>query len=211
MKKLCILLAIVVFALAAFAEIAATALSDAPVDLGGPARALAIQCVSTNLSGQVTVQKITSLDFLWRESVVSVETNYVDVATNLSKVATNKHVRVWRTRYLGAGVVESNLYASAVNATPWYPNWPDLVVTTNSVVELTPYTNWTYRAVAGVVYTTNSVLRVKSRAFTNTLLSATLSGGQYTNAMNAALMPGDKLRATGTALAGGMAYILFER
>lgn len=211
MKHLSFLACLTLFVACSFGEMTAPTLSETAVDAGGPARAVAFQCVSTNLSGTVTVQKITPLTVYWRESEVTATTNYVEVVTNLARTATNDHVNVWRTRYLGAGVVESNLYASAVNATPTYPKWPDVVVTTNKVVEVTPYTNWTYRAVTGVVLATNSVLRSQSREFTNTLLNVTLSGGSCTNVLDAAIMPGDMLRATGTALKGGRAYILIER
>lgn len=212
MKRISLLAFFAFFAFAAFAEIAATALSSAPADAGGPARALAFQAVSTNLSGTVTVKRLSPLVLSWQVDVVTATTNYVEVATNLTKTVTNDIVTVWRTRHQGAGVVASNVYARAVNETPYYPPWPDIVVTTNKAEQTVAWTNWVERVVAGVSVTTNSETRFLRREFTNTLLSATLSGGYYhTNDVGAALMPGDRLVAEGTALNGGKAVIVIER
>ena len=66
--------------------------------------------------------------------------------------------------------------------------------------------------VTNIVPSTNTVMRYLRREFTNTLATASLSGGYFlTNRLDAALMPGDMLRATGTALSGGTATIIIER
>ena len=211
MKKICILSVIAAFAWAAFAELAAPTLSENPFEPDAPARAVAFQCVSTNLSGTVAVQKITPLTVRWTEDVVTPVTNVTEIATNTTIVVTNDVVIAWRTRYQGAGVVESNEYARAINAKPDYPPWPDIVLSTNKVA-MSMVTNWVDHMVTNVVLTTNAELRVVNRAFTNTLLSATLSGGYFaTNGLDAALMPGDMLRASGSALKGGRAYVIVER
>ena len=211
MKKICIMSVIAALAFAAFAELAAPTLSETPFFPDAPSRAVAFQCVSTNLSGTVTVQKITPLNLLWAEDVVTPVTNVVEFTTNATIVVTNDLVIAWRTRYQGAGVVASNEYSRAINAKPECPPWPDIVLSTNKVA-MSVVTNWVDHVVTNVVLATNTEVRVVNRAFTNTLLSATLSGGYFaTNGLDAVLMPGDMLRASGSALKGGRAYIVVER
>ncbi len=212
MKRIC-LLAFFIAAFAAHAETSATALSETPFPVAeAPARAVALQCVSTNLAGTLTVQRITPLTMSWPEEEVTETTNLTEVATNVYHVVTNDLVIAWRTKYQGAGVVASNEYARAVNANPAYPAWPDIVLTTNKVVETALYTNYVDHVVTNVVPSTNTVMRYLRREFTNTLVTASLSGGYFlTNRLDAALMPGDMLRAAGTALSGGTATIIIER
>ena len=202
--------------LAAFAATAALAdLSVLPLSgstsVSRPARAVSFRAVSTNATGTVKFERVTPYVYGWDETVVSTTNLYETVETNLYKTVTNDHVTVWRTRYLGAGIVESNEYASAVNATPTYPLWPDMVVTTNKVAESVSYTNWTYQVEVGTLTTTSTVRRTAARTWTNTLVNATLTGGIYTNALDALLWPGDRLEASGTALTGGEAVLMISR
>lgn len=183
--------------------------AEDPVSL--PARAVAFKAVSTNATGTVKVERIAPFTVTWQETETSTVTNYADTVTNLYRTVTNNHVTVWRTRYLGAGVVESNEYASAVNSVPDYPPWPGMVVTTNRVAESVSYTNWVVRIPTGSYVATNAVTRSVSRAWTNTLVNATLSGGIYTNTLNVLLWPGDRLKASGSALAGGEAVLMIEK
>ena len=70
MKKLLALLFALPFA--AYAEMSATALSEPPFFVAeAPARAVALQCVSTNLAGTLTVQRITPLTLSWPEEEVT--------------------------------------------------------------------------------------------------------------------------------------------
>lgn len=211
MKKLLTLLFALPFA--SFAEMSATALSENPtLAAEAPARAVALQCVSTNLAGTLTVQRITPLTLSWPEEEVTETTNLTEVATNVYHVVTNDLVIAWRTKYQGAGVVASNEYSRAVNAKPAYPAWPDIVLTTNKVVETALYTNYVDHVVTNIVPSTNTVMRYLRMQFTNTLATASLSGGYFlTNGLDAVLMPGDMLRATGTALKGCRATIIIER
>ena len=213
MKKICILPAIAALAFAAHAEMSATALSESPAQVAeAPARAVALQCVSTNLSGTLTVQRITPLTLSWPEVEVTETTNLTEVATNIYHVVTNNLVIAWRTKYQGAGVIASNEYSRAINAKPVYPAWPDIVLSTNKVAQTVLYTNYVDHVVTNIVPSTNTVMRYLRKEFTNTLATATLSGGYLlTNGLDAVLAPGDRLRATGTALKGGRATIIIER
>lgn len=195
---------------AALAELSVTSLSGS-TSVSRPARAVAFRAASTNKTGTVKVERIVPYVYGWDETVVSTTNLYETVTTNLYKTVTNDHVTVWRTRYLGAGIVESNVYATAVNAVPDYPRWPDMAVTTNKVAKSESYTNWTYEVQIGTLTTTNVVRRTVELAFTNTLVNATLSGGVYTNALNVLLWPGDRLEASGTALTGGEAVMMIEQ
>lgn len=212
MKRILSLILIFAFAAAARAEITSVAIT--PGDnllLSLPVRAVAIKAVSTNATGTVKLDRITPLTVRWTEPEVVTTTNYVDVVTNLYKTVTNNLVIAWRTRYLGNGVVQSNEYARAKNATPSYPAWPDIVVTTNKVVESESYTNWTYQVVGSVDVATNQAVRSVTKAWTNALLNATLSGGMYTNKIDALIFPGERISASGTALSGGAATLILER
>ena len=195
---------------AALADLSVTSLAGSN-SVSLPARAVAFRAASTNKTGTVKVERIVPYVYGWDETVVSTTNLYETVTTNLYKTVTNDHVTVWRTRYLGAGIVESNVYATAVNAVPDYPRWPGMVVTTNKVAESESYTNWTYEVQIGTLTTTNVVRRTLELAFTNTLVNATLSGGIYTNALNVLLWPGDRLETSGTALTGGKAVMMIEQ
>ena len=212
MKRIFSLISILAFTMAARAELKAVAITSGDNTLLSlPARAVAIKAVSTNATGTVKLERITPLTVRWTVPEVVATTNYVDVTTNLYKTVTNNLVIAWRTRYLGNGVVESNEYARATNETPAYPLWPDIVVTTNKVVESESYTNWTYQVVGSVDVATNLVERSVSKAWTNALLNATLSGGIYTNRLDALLFPGERISASGTALSGGATTLIIER
>ena len=158
MKHLLALISILTFATAARAEFTSVALTsgDNPL-LSLPARAVAIQVVSTNATGTVELVKVATHEMRWEEPEIATTTNYVDVTTNLYHLVTNDIVTVWRTRTVGNGVVETNVYAQATNETPAYPEWPNLFVTTNKVVASESYTNWTYQAVGSVTVATNTV------------------------------------------------------
>ena len=209
MKKTLLALAALATA-AALADLSSLLVLDG-TSVSRPARAVSFRAASTNATGTVTIERITPYVYGWDETVISTTNLYETVTTNLYKTVTNDHVTVWRTRYLGAGIVESNVYATAVNAVPDYPRWPDMVVTTNKVAESESYTNWTYQVEIGTLTTTNVVRRTVERAWTNTLVNATLSGGIYTNALDVLLWPGDRLEASGTALTGGEAVLMIEK
>ena len=212
MKHILSLISILAFAAAARAEFTPVALTSGDNPLRTlPARAVAIQVASTNATGTLKLERITPLTVRWTVPEVVATTNYVDVTTNLYKTVTNNLVIAWRTRYLGNGVVESNEYARATNETPAYPSWTDIVVTTNKVVESESYTNWTYQVVGSVDIATNQAVRSTSKAWTNTIYNATLSGGIATNRLDAMLFPGEYLNASGTALSGGTATLIIER
>jgi len=211
MKKLFISFVAFAASIAASAEYTALALGGDPVTVGGPARAVAFQAVSTNAAGTVAVKRVTPLVVNWREQVVETTPVYSEVQTNLYRTVTNNHVTAWRIRYQGAGVVQSNVYATAVNDTPEYPAWPDIVVTTNKVAEAVSYTNWTVKTQIGTLTTTNYVDRSLYKAWTNDLCSVTLSGGIKTNALDAVIYPGDRIYATGTALNGGSAVLVIVK
>ena len=212
MKRISLLISILAFAAAARAEFTSVAITSGDnLLLSLPARAVAVQAVSTNLTGTLTLARVCELETRWMEPEVVTTTNYVDVATNLAHVVTNDVVTVWRTRAVGNGVVETNVFAQATNSTPSYPDWPDLFVSTNRVVATESYTNWTYRAVGSVTVSTNVVEKAMRREWTNTLWSATLSGGIATNRLDAIVFPGDRIRASGTALSGGRATLILER
>jgi hypothetical protein len=210
MKKFLAILAIAAISLtAARASLSTITLNSSRPSavLAGPARAVALQTASTNASGTVSLERITSCSQSWYEDVVTNIVLYTDVETNVYHVVTNDHVTVWRTRYRGAGVVESNVYAVAVNDTPEYPaDWPGMVVTTNEVADTVLQTNWTYQVVAGTNTVTNAVLRSAYRAATNTVYSGSFSGGglnTVTNLTWSLLFPGDVLRESGSVTNNG--------
>ena len=152
MKKLLVLAALgAVFAVCdmAFGGLTFVNLKKGDVAVQGPAKGVAVQAVSTNASGTVTLKRVTPLTETWRDYETVTVTNYADVATNLTRTVTNDLVRAMRLKYLGAGVVESNEVAVAKNEIPEYPPWPDIVIVTNKVVEAEVYTNWTYKAAVG--------------------------------------------------------------
>lgn len=212
MKRFLSLISIFAFAMAARADFKAVALTSGDNTLLSlPARAVAIQVVSTNAAGTVELVKVATHEMRWKEPEVVTTTNYVDVTTNLYHVVTNDIVTVWRTRTVGNGVVETNIYARATNETPAYPEWPNLFVTTNKVEATESYTNWTYQAVGSVTVATNAAERIWRREWTNTLLSTTLSDGIATNRLDALIFPGESIRASGTAFSGGTATLIIER
>lgn len=212
MKHLFALISFSIFATAARAELTSVAITSGDNSLLSlPARAVAVQVVSTNTTGTVELVKVATHEMRWTEPEVTTITNYVDVTTNLYHVVTNDIVTVWRTRTVGNGVVETNVYAQAVNETPACPDWPNLFVTTNKVEATESYTNWTYQAVGSVTVATNAAERIWRREWTSTLLSTTLSGGIATNQLDALIFPGESIRASGTALAGGRATLILER
>jgi len=183
-------------------------------DIQYPSRAVALQVSSTNNSGQVKVEKISPFTYRWTETCVTTTPVYVEIETNLYHEVTNDHVTVWRTRYLGAGVVESNEYASAVNDTPAFPEWPGMVVTTNKVPETVSYTNWTVRVESGSLTLTNDVVRSITRTVTNNIYSGTVNGGFFftlTNLNNVLIFPDDRLSASGSYFDGGRAILMLER
>ena len=124
MKRLLTFISILAFAAAARAEFTSIAITsgDNPISTL-PARAVAIQIVSTNTTGTVELVKVATHEMRWEEPEIATTTNYVDVTTNLYHVVTNDIVTVWRTRTVGNGVVETNVYAQATNETPAYPDW----------------------------------------------------------------------------------------
>lgn len=203
---------ILAFAAAARAEFTSVAITSGDNPISAlPVRAVAIQVVSTNATGTVELVKVATHEMRWEEPEIATTTNYVDVTTNLYHVVTNDIVTVWRTRTVGNGVVETNVYAQATNETPAYPDWPNLFVTTNKVEATESYTNWTYQVVGSVTVATNTAVRIWRREWTNALLSTTLSGGIATNRLDALIFPGESIRASGTALSGGKATLILER
>lgn len=214
MKKLLVLAALgAVFAVCdmAFGGLTFVNLRKGDVAVEGPAKGVAVQAVSTNASGTVTLKRVTPLTETWRDYETVTVTNYADVATNLTRTVTNDLVRAMRLKYLGAGVVESNEVAVAKNKIPEYPPWPDIVIVTNKVVELEAYTNWTYQVATGTEVLTNLVERMVHKAWTNETLNLTLSGGYKTNAWTTTFWPGDYIVVDGTALEGGSAVLILEK
>ena len=212
MKRLLAFISILTFAATARAELSSVALTSGDNTLVSlPARVVAVQVVSTNATGTVELVKVATHEMRWKEPEVVTTTNYVDVTTNLYHVVTNDIVTVWRTRTVGNGVVETNVYAQAINETPACPDWPNLFVTTNKVEATESYTNWTYQAVGSVTVATNAAERIWRREWTSTLLSTTLSGGIATNRLDALIFPGESIRASGTAFSGGTATLIIER
>jgi len=212
MKRFIVFLAIFIFAAIARAGLESVSFTSGDTSVPSlPARAVAFVAMSTNLTGTVRLEAVKAHETRWKAQEVVTTTNYVDVATNLSHIVTNDVVTVWRTHTVGNGVVETNAYAQAVNETPTYPDWPNMFVTTNKVVESEIYTNWTYQVVGSVTVTTNTVDRIWRREWSNTLVNASLSGGIFTNRLDAILFPGERLRASGTAFNGGSATLMLEK
>ena len=205
MKKLLVLAALgAVFAVCdmAFGGLTFVNLRKGDVAVEGPAKGVAVQAVSTNASGTVTLKRVTPLTETWRDYETVTVTNYADVATNLTRTVTNDLVRAMRLKYLGAGVVESNEVAVAKNKIPEYPPWPDIVIVTNKVVD---------KAAVGTEVLTNLVERMVHKAWTNETLNLTLSGGYKTNAWTTTFWPGDYIVVDGTALEGGSAVLILEK
>ena len=187
--------------------------------ISAPAKAVALHAISTNATGTVTLQKVTRLKLEWEELRTVTNETYTTAWSNLTHTVTNEIVSAWRTNAVVTVatngttniVVHTNFLAKARNAAPATYPYPDLLLTTNAVVETVAYTNVPYQAVVGRSVRTMAIPREATKAVTNALASVTLSGGFKTNAVECLLAPGDVICANGTAFSGGRVQLIVER
>ena len=130
--------------------------------------------------------------------------------SNLTHTVTNVTALTNAVPLVRTGIV-SNMVGQAWGAKPFVAGWPtnDLLYTSQSVTHALS-SNVTYQVVDTVDVRTERTRHVASLAVTNTLWSATLSGGFKTNALDAVIYRGDYLVGEGTALDAGKVQLLLE-
>ena len=188
--------------------------------VASPARTVALQAISTNASGTVTLKKVTRLNLEWEEVRTVTNETYATAWSNLTHTVTNAIVSAWRTNAVVTVatngttniVVTTNFLAKAQNAAPATYPYPDLMLTTNLVAETVVYTNVPYQAVVGQNVMTLAIPMRATKEVTNDLMSVTLSGGfAATNMAESVLAPGDIICASGTAFSGGRVQLIVDR
>ena len=206
-------------ALGARGSVAAVEMRSGENTVAAPAKTVALQAISTNEAGTVTLKKVTRLKLEWSEMRTVTNETYATAWSNLTHTVTNDIVTAWRTNAVATVttngttniVVTTNFLARVVNATPVYP-YPDLMITTNRVAETVAYTNVPYQAVIHRSVKTVMEPRWATREVTNEMLSVTLSGGfTATNMAECILAPGDVVIGSGTAFSGGRVQLIIER
>ena len=186
--------------------------------VAAPAKAVALQAISTNAAGTVMLQKVTRLELEWEERRTVTNETYTTAWSNLTHTVTNDIVSAWRTNAVVTVatngttnvVVTTNFLATVVNATPTYP-YPDLMITTNRVEASEVYTNVAYQAVIATKVETVAVPHRAKKEVTNDIANVTLSGGFKTNAVECLLLPGDVIVGSGTAFKGGRVVLMISR
>ena len=217
MKRMMTMAAAMCAACAMAGELATMELRAGENQVAAAARAVALQAVSTNASGTVTMKKVTKLKLEWEEYRTLTNLTYATAWSNLTHTVTNDVVSAWRTNAVVTVetngvtniVVTTNFLATVVNATPTYP-YEDLMITTNRVAETVAYTNVPYQAVIATKVETVAIPHRATKEVTNDIASVTLSGGFKTNAVDCLLLPGDFVHASGTALKGGRVQLVIS-
>lgn len=186
--------------------------------VAAPAKAVALQAISTNAAGTVMLQKVTRLELEWEERRTVTNETYTTAWSNLTHTVTNDIVSAWRTNAVVTVatngttniVVTTNFLARVVNATPVYP-YADLMITTNRVEASEIYTNVAYQAVTSRRVTDVWEPRRVVKEVTNDIANVTLSGGYKTNAVECLLLPGEVIVGSGTAFKGGRVVLVISR
>ena len=182
--------------------------NDAPA----PCRAVAAQAISTNASGTVTLKRITPLTVEWYDESVTTNRTYRPAMSNVTYTVSNTLWQAWSTNALAAGGVETNLIAEAWGGRPTVAGWPtNILIYTSKLAPRTLSSNVTYQVVDTVDVRIARTRRTAEKAVTNTLWTATLSNGYKTNALDAAIFPGDFIVGEGTAFDGGKVQLILER
>ena len=218
MKRFLVMAAVAAMAMAAHAGLASLELRPGENPVAAPAKAVALQAISTNAAGTVTLKKVTRLKLEWEELRTVTNETYATAWSNLTQTVTNDIVSAWRTNAVVTVatngttniVVTTNFLARVVNATPNYP-YADLLITTNRVETSEIYTNVAYQAVTSRRVTNVWEPRRVTKEVTNDLANVTLSGGFKTNAVECLLLPGDVIVGSGTAFKGGRVQLIVER
>lgn len=218
MKRFHMMAVVAVMAMAAHAGLASLELRPGENPVAAPARAVALQAISTNAAGTVTLKKVTRLKLEWEELRTVTNETYATAWSNLTHTVTNDIVSAWRTNVVVTVatngttniVVTTNFLARVVNATPNY-QYADLMITTNRVEASEIYTNVAYQAVTSRRVVDIWEPRRVTKEVTNDLANVTLSGGFKTNVVECLLLPGDVIVGSGTAFKGGRVQLIVER
>lgn len=224
MNKMIITLIMTLFAFAANAvrleSLSAVELKEGDNTVLTPARAVMLHAIGTNASGTVTLKKVTALSITWNETRTVTNIAYTTAWSNLTHTVTNDIVTAWRTNAVEIAistngvtnvVVATNFLARAVNAVPSVYPWPDLLILTNKEPTSVIYTNIPYQVEFSRRIERVVTPRHASRFVTNDLITATLSSGFKTNAVDCIFAPGDYIYASGTAFSGGRVQLIISR
>ena len=215
MKRMMVMAAAVCAGCAFAGELATMELRPGENPVAAAGRAVALQAISTNAAGTVTLKKVTRLKLEWEEMRTLTNEVYVTAWSNLTHTVTNDIVSAWRTNTVVTietngttnVTVTTNFLARVVNATPTYP-YADLMITTNRMETSEVYTNVAYQAVIARKVETVAVPRRVTKEVTNDLANVTLTGGYKTNAVESLLLPGDVIVGSGTAFQGGRVQLI---
>lgn len=212
MKKLAIAIAMAVLCGGVLAAVTAVELKKGENGAPSPCRAVAAQAVSTNASGNVTVKRVTPLLVEWYDTATVTNRTYRPAMSNVTYTVTDTLWRAYSTNSLAGGGVASNLLAQAWGGRPTVAGWPtNILLYTSIQAPRTLSSNVTYQVVDTVDVRIARTRRTAEKAVTNTLWTATLSNGYKTNALDAAIFPGDILIGEGTAFDGGRVQLLLEK
>ena len=215
MKRMMTMAAAMCAACAMAGELATMELAAGENPVAAAARGVALQAISTNASGTVTLKKVTRMKLEWDEMRTVTNEIYATAWSNLTHTVTNDIVSAWRTNAVVTVatngttniVVTTNFLATVINATPVYP-YADLMITTNRMEASEVYTNVQYQAVIARKVETVAVPRRVVKEVTNEMANVTLSGGYKTNAVECLLLPGDVIVGSGTGFQGGRVQLI---
>ena len=167
---------------------------------------------STNSYSVVTgsvvgVAMVTNVSTVVTGTVYSASTGF----SNLTHTVTNVTAVTNTVPLVSTGVV-SNLLAQAWGAKPTVAGWStNVLLYTSQSLSRALSSNVTYQVVDTVDVRTERTRRVSHHEVSNTLWSATLSGGFKTNRLDAAIFSGDFLFGAGTVFTGGKVRLLLEK
>jgi hypothetical protein len=174
-----------------------------------PSQIVAARAMSTNAAGTVTLKRISTHEVSWL--TFAPVTNVLKEArtTVERRTVTNDVVTAWITNRVSATVVESNFWARAINETPTNHPYANMVYVTNRVEAVEDVTNIVSEVVVGTNVTLKASWNTATVVKTNDVATLALSGGfAETNLADVAMMPGDRLQATGTGMAGGKVLLM---
>ena len=174
-----------------------------------PSQLVAARAMSTNAAGSVTLKRISEHRYEWMTFAPVTNILKESHTTVERRTVTNDVVTAWITNRVSATVVESNFWARAVNETPTNHPYANIVYVTNRVEAVEDVTNIVSEVVVGTNVTLKATFNTMTVAKTNDVATLALSGGfAETILADVAVLPGDRLIATGTGMAGGKVLLI---